>query len=108
MTTVRPCRRAGQGSASTSVCALGSAACPRAGLMPPSGGSCGVRRVLVHVCGGEVVGADERGGTAGVQVDADLDVACGHVDEGAVVGSGTATTDPHVVDGDVDRIGVER
>ena len=56
-------------------------AAPRRGRWPSSsaacacGCSCRVRRVLVHVGGGEVVGPDRRLGVAGVEVDGDGDLA---------------------------------
>ena len=43
--------------------------------------SCAVRRVLVDVVVGQVVGPDRRGLVAGVQVDEDVDLAAGEVDE---------------------------
>src|SRR3954447_6315362 len=84
-TTVLPWNCSSHGSASTSRPAFSNAASRRL-LMCAS--SCAVRRVLVHVGGGQVVGPDGRGVLAGVEVDGDGDQPARQVDLVAVLGSG--------------------
>src|SRR5690242_2255947 len=82
ITTVAPWNSVSHGSASISVVAL-PRAIPRSRpftILPRSARSCRVRRVLVHVSGGQVVGPDRRRRVARVQVDGDPHGPAGQVD----------------------------
>ncbi len=105
-TTTAPWKRASQGSASMSVAALASAA-ERSRRRRRR--SCRVRRVLVDVGQGQVVGPDGRGGRAGVQVDRDVRRRgrTGRPLERSSPAPPARQTQ-HAVDRDVELVGLER